>query len=364
MKPKLLFPGHVLYGAADDGNGATGVIQFASKPLGVGKEFARVVVQNLTMDGNWDAQDYIGAHHPRGYKNQPMSVSARTGRIREVIVRNYGSHGLAPWSAYDSASGVECFPLNVGTTDVGQELEDGDPRVFGVPVKRLNGQVKRNADRFPPDFMFRLNREAAEAALRPRSQIATLKHGTNLKYLPHAFTENGAVMAANVLDSPEAVRMSVFVVRAFVKMRELLGGIRELAKQLAQLEKKLTDRLDVHETAIVEVLQRIMEILDPPPPPPEPPKRQMGFHTRRDDEQGHTYLGDPENRAQVYPDYVRVCKSFNVPAEQVMFKRDLKAALQRMLDSKTAYVLNVMTPYAEHVLPFIPAGRTVADMKY
>ena len=79
---------------------------------------------------------------------------------------------------------------------------------------------------------------------------------------------------------------------------------------------------------------------------------------------GHTYLGNPEDRAQVYPDYVRVCNSFNVPAEQVMFKRDLRAALQRMLDAKTAYVLNVMTPYAEHVLPFIPAGRTVADMKY
>ena len=79
---------------------------------------------------------------------------------------------------------------------------------------------------------------------------------------------------------------------------------------------------------------------------------------------GHTYLGNPEDRAQVYPDYVRVCNSFNVPAEQVMFKRDLRAALQRMLDAKTPYVLNVMTPYAEHVLPFIPAGRTVADMKY
>jgi len=79
---------------------------------------------------------------------------------------------------------------------------------------------------------------------------------------------------------------------------------------------------------------------------------------------GHTYLGDPDNRALVYPDYVRVCNSFNVPAEQVMYRKDLKAALQRMLDAKTAYVLNVMTPYAEHVLPFIPAGRTVADMKY
>ena len=77
---------------------------------------------------------------------------------------------------------------------------------------------------------------------------------------------------------------------------------------------------------------------------------------------GHTYLGDPKHRAQIYPDYVRVCNSFNVPCERVMFKRDLRAALQRMLDAKTPYVLDVVTPYTEHVLPFIPAGRTVADM--
>jgi acetolactate synthase-1/2/3 large subunit len=77
---------------------------------------------------------------------------------------------------------------------------------------------------------------------------------------------------------------------------------------------------------------------------------------------GHTYLGDPEHRAQIYPDYVRVCNSFNVPCERVMYRRDLRAALQRLLDSKTAYVLDVCTPYTEHVLPFIPAGRTVADM--
>ncbi len=77
---------------------------------------------------------------------------------------------------------------------------------------------------------------------------------------------------------------------------------------------------------------------------------------------GHTYLGNPDNRAQIYPDYVRVCNSFNVPCERVMFRRDLKAALQRMLDAKTPYVLDIVTPYSEHVLPFIPAGRTVADM--
>jgi acetolactate synthase-1/2/3 large subunit len=79
---------------------------------------------------------------------------------------------------------------------------------------------------------------------------------------------------------------------------------------------------------------------------------------------GHTYLGNPDHRSQIYPDYVRVCNSFNVPCERVMFRRDLKAALQRMLDSKIAYVLDVVTPYSEHVMPFIPAGRTVADMKW
>ena len=79
---------------------------------------------------------------------------------------------------------------------------------------------------------------------------------------------------------------------------------------------------------------------------------------------GHTFLGDPDNRHQIYPDYVGMAKSFNVPAERVMFKRDLRAALQRMLDSKEPYLLDVITPYTEHVMPFIPAGRTVADMIY
>jgi hypothetical protein len=96
--------------------------------------------------------------------------------------------------------------------------------------------------------------------------------------LPCAFTENGAIMAANVLNSPSAVRMSVFVVRAFVKMRETLNSAPELARELKRLEAQLTARLDSHETAIVEILQRIMEILNPPPVPPEPEKPQIGFH--------------------------------------------------------------------------------------
>ena len=89
-------------------------------------------------------------------------------------------------------------------------------------------------------------------------------------------------MAADVLNSPRAVQMSVFVVRAFLKMRELLGGTKELARRLKALEAKLTARLDGHEAAIVDVLQRIMHLLDPPPEL-EPPRRQIGFHARPDD---------------------------------------------------------------------------------
>jgi acetolactate synthase-1/2/3 large subunit len=77
---------------------------------------------------------------------------------------------------------------------------------------------------------------------------------------------------------------------------------------------------------------------------------------------GHTYLGDPDHRPEIYPDYVRVCNSFGVKCERVMFKKDLRAAIQRMLDAKEPYVLDVITPYSTHVIPFIPAGKTVADM--
>jgi acetolactate synthase-1/2/3 large subunit len=77
---------------------------------------------------------------------------------------------------------------------------------------------------------------------------------------------------------------------------------------------------------------------------------------------GHTYLGDPDNRKQIYPDYIAMAKSFNVPCERVMYRKDLRAAVQRMLDTNEPYVLDVIVPYTEHVLPFIPAGKTVADM--
>jgi len=148
--------------------------------------------------------------------------------------------------------------------------------IYGVETKALNRAVKRNSARFPGDFMFQLSSQEAEDL---RYQFGTLKsgRGQHRKYLPHAFTEFGALMAANVLNSSQAVRMSVFVIRAFVKMRETLHGTPELARKLAALEKKLTGRLDSHEAAIVRVLQELMLILNPPSAAPPPPKPRIGF---------------------------------------------------------------------------------------
>ena len=179
------------------------------------------------------------------------------------------------------SSGVDDIGSVIRTIRGQKVILDSDlARIFGVPTYRFNEAVKRNRDRFPDDFLFQLTREEQSNLI---SQIAiSSSHGGRRK-LPFAFTENGAIMAANVLNSPEAVRMSVFVVRAFVQMRDLLGGTKELARQLADLEKKLTARLDVHETVIVDVLRRVMEILDPPPPPPEPQKRRIGFQVQSED---------------------------------------------------------------------------------
>jgi phage regulator Rha-like protein len=149
--------------------------------------------------------------------------------------------------------------------------------IYGVQTKELNRAVKRNSSRFPSDFIFQLTPQEVEN-LRCQIGTSSLSYGGR-RYRPYAFTENGAVMAASVLNSRQAVRMSVFVVRAFVQMRELLSaGSKELARELKQLEAKLTSRLDIHESAIVDVLRRIMELLNPPPAPPVPEK-SMGFHT-------------------------------------------------------------------------------------
>ena len=143
--------------------------------------------------------------------------------------------------------------------------------IYGVPTRRLNEQVKRNADRFPEDFMFRLNMEEAENVQLSRSQIAILKRGQNIKYLPHAFTEHGAIMAATVLNSPEAVAMSVFVVRAFMQMREQLAANAAILKRLAEIDKTLLE----HDSALRTIWTKLQPLLAPPP---EPPRRRIGFN--------------------------------------------------------------------------------------
>jgi hypothetical protein len=159
-------------------------------------------------------------------------------------------------------------------------------RIYGVTTKVFNQAVKRNKRKFPADFMFQLTVEEYEN-LRPqivtsrsdtnRSQIVTgsQKH-RNPRYLPYVFTEHGAVMAANILRSERAIQMSVFVVRAFVRMRQMLVEQQGLARKLAELEKELTARLDVHEAAINEMLRQVRRLLSAPPEP-ETPKKRIGF---------------------------------------------------------------------------------------
>jgi phage regulator Rha-like protein len=139
--------------------------------------------------------------------------------------------------------------------------------LYGVPVKVLNQQVKRNRHRFPPDFVFQLNAKEHEVL---RSQIVTSKEGRGgRRYAPYAFTEHGAIMAATVLNSERAVQMSVFVVRAFVRLREMLATNRRLAGKMDELE----NRLDTHDSVIQELIENIKELMTPE----DPPRVRIGF---------------------------------------------------------------------------------------
>lgn len=146
--------------------------------------------------------------------------------------------------------------------------------IYGVKTGRLNEAVKRNGIRFPGDFMFQLTREEAESL---RSQFAILKggRGSHVKFLPYAFTEHGAIQAANVLNSPRAVTMGIHVVRAFVQLRDLLTSNKELAQKFAELERKL----DTHDQAIAGILKAIHELMNPPPPR----RRGIGFTANFDE---------------------------------------------------------------------------------
>ena len=145
-------------------------------------------------------------------------------------------------------------------------------KIYGVETRTLNQAVKRNADKFPEDFMFRLTQGETKELLS-RSQNVILKRGENTKYLPYAFTEHGVVMAANVLNSKQAVTMSVYVVRAFVKLRELAFVNQDFDKKLEELESKLTDRQDLHEEAILKLISQMRSLLRSA----KPTRKQIGF---------------------------------------------------------------------------------------
>lgn len=143
--------------------------------------------------------------------------------------------------------------------------------IYGVTTGRLNEAVKRNIERFPPDFMLRLS--AAEyAALISQTAISKPGRGGRRK-LPWAFTEHGAIQAANVLNSPLAVRMGVYVVRAFVQLRDLLTSNKELARRVDELEARLEKKLTTHDEAIAAILSAIRQLMSSP----QPERRGIGF---------------------------------------------------------------------------------------
>ncbi len=143
--------------------------------------------------------------------------------------------------------------------------------LYGVTTKRLNEQVKRNKKRFPSDFMFQLTKKEKEEVVANCDHLDKLKFSPNI---PYAFTEHGAVMAASVLNSERAVAVSIYVVRAFTKLREMLAPYKDFAKKLKQFEKKLQTH-DKHIVGLAEIIQTLM------PSPDTDPKEPFGFRTKK-----------------------------------------------------------------------------------
>jgi len=142
--------------------------------------------------------------------------------------------------------------------------------LYDVPTKALNQAVKRNKNRFPQDFVFRLTEKERLEVVTNCDHLAQLKFS---RTLPMAFTEHGAIMAATVLNSPQAVSMSVFVVRAFVRMREQIAANQAILKRLAKIDRALLE----HDTSLMDLYEKLLPLLQPPP---DPPKRRIGFQSK------------------------------------------------------------------------------------
>ena len=144
--------------------------------------------------------------------------------------------------------------------------------LYGITTKRLNEQVKRNRDRFPKDFMFPLSREEKEQVVANCDHLARLRFSPTL---PYAFTEHGAIMAASVLNSQRAVKVSIYVVRAFVKLREMLAAHKELSTRFDELER----RLQGHDRQILGLVEAIRQLMAEPE---EPKRKPVGFASERE----------------------------------------------------------------------------------
>lgn len=177
---------------------------------------------------------------------------------------------------------VESISLSIALLRGQRVILDADlAALYEVPTKRFNEAVKRNAARFPADFMLQLTAEEAESL---RSQFATLKtgRGQHRKYLPYAFTEHGAIMAATVLNSPRAVQVALYVVRAFVRLREAAVQHKDLAERLAALEEKTDHLATQHEVFSRNTriqLRQLFDALRELAAQPAPVKRPIGFVT-------------------------------------------------------------------------------------
>ncbi len=144
--------------------------------------------------------------------------------------------------------------------------------LYGVETRVLNQAVKRNRERFPQDFVFTLTREEIQGISQAVISLEKLRFSRSV----HAFTEHGALMAANILNSTRAVAMSVYIIRAFIQMREDLAANAAILKRLAEIDKTLLG----HDLALRDIYQKLRPLLEPPAPPPRP---QIGFHVREDD---------------------------------------------------------------------------------
>lgn len=145
--------------------------------------------------------------------------------------------------------------------------------LYGVETRVLIQAVKRNVSRFPLDFMFQLDAETVEA-LRSQSVISNNPGRGGRRYAPYAFTEQGVAMLSSVLSSHRAISVNIEIMRAFVRLREIISGNKELSKRLDELEANIGKKLSTHDQAITGILSAIRELMTPPPPAK---KRRIGF---------------------------------------------------------------------------------------